>query len=235
MIIPLKLISNLTGTIVTKTGNNLIKKDLTLSTNRLLNDDELIPRLLNNDETAYKQVVKAYHGTMVYVARSIVGDAIADEVAQEAWVAVLRALPKFERRSSLKTWIMRIVSNCAKTRLRHESRTVNFDDTGNDGTPLVNDRNFDNSGHWSNPPSVWHGDTPESLLSGRELQSYIDKALKELPPPQKAVVTLRDIQGLDMETICKILEVSESNARVLLHRARSRIREVIDEYERAQS
>ncbi|MGD8569966.1 MAG: RNA polymerase sigma factor [Gammaproteobacteria bacterium] len=201
-----------------------------MSNQSLPTDDELIPKLLDNDETAYKQVVRAYHGIMVHVARSIVGDAIADEVAQEAWVAVLRALPKFERRSSLKTWILRITSNCAKSRLRHESRTVNFDDIANDGTPMISDKHFDSTGHWASPPSVWHADTPDSLLSGSQLQDHIDKALKELPAPQKAVITLRDIQGLDMETICKILEVSESNGRVLLHRARSRIREVIDTY-----
>jgi RNA polymerase sigma-70 factor (ECF subfamily) len=206
-----------------------------LSNQSLPRDDELIPKLLENDETAYRQVVRAYHGIMVHVAKSIVGEAIADEVAQEAWVSVMRALPKFERRSSLKTWILRITSNCAKSRLRHESRTVNFNDTGNDGTPMISNQHFDEAGMWANPPSVWHGDTPDSLLSGSELKDHIDKGLNELPPPQKAVITLRDMQGLDMETICKILEVSESNARVLLHRARSRIREIIDEFESAQS
>lgn len=201
-----------------------------MSNQSLPTDDELIPKLLVNDETAYKQVVRAYHGIMVHVARSIVGDAIADEVAQEAWLAVLRALPKFERRSSFKTWILRITSNCAKSRLRHESRTVNFDDTGHDGAPMLSEKYFDNTGHWASPPSVWHADTPDALMAGSQLQAHIDKALKELPPPQKSVITLRDIQGLDMETICKILEVSESNGRVLLHRARSRIREVISAY-----
>ena len=196
-------------------------------------DDELIPQLLQKDETAYKQVVSAYHGMMIHIARSIVGDAIADEVAQEAWVAVLRALPKFERRSSLKTWIMRIVSNCAKSRLRHESRTVNFDSPIDETTPLLSPGHFDASGHWATPPSVWHTETPEALVSSTELQHCINKALDSLPTLQKSVITLRDIQGLDMESICKVLEVSESNARVLLHRARSQVREAIDEYQRA--
>jgi len=195
-------------------------------------DDELIPLLLNNDETAYKQVVKAYHGIMIHIARSIVGDAIADEVAQEAWVAVLRALPKFERRSSLKTWIMRIVSNCAKSRLRHESRTVNFDNPIDETAPQLNPGHFNTSGHWTTPPSVWHADTPEALVSSTELQHCINNALDSLPALQKSVITLRDIQGLDMESICKVLEVSESNGRVLLHRARSQIRETIDEHQR---
>ena len=201
---------------------------------RKLPDDEvLIPRLLEKDETAYREVVKAYHGMMVYVAKSIVGEAIADEVAQESWVSVMRALPNFERRSSLKTWILRIVSNTAKSRLRHEARTVNVDDFERFNEPMVNSAKFDNRGHWTSPPSVWHGDSPESLLAGTQLQAVIDTALNDLPPIQRSVVTLRDIQGLDMDSICKILDVSESNGRVLLHRARSQIREAIDEYQKS--
>jgi RNA polymerase sigma-70 factor (ECF subfamily) len=198
-------------------------------------DDELIPKLLENDETAYRQVVSAYHGMMIYIARSIAGDAIADEIAQEAWVAVLKALPDFERRSSLKTWIMRIVSNTAKSRLRHESRTVSIEDSLNESGDMVNPGRFDERGHWSSPPSIWHADTPDSLLSSAELRACIDNALKELPTLQRTIVSLRDIQGMDMELICKILDVSESNARVLLHRARSRLREAIDEYQRNQN
>ena len=201
----------------------------------LPSDDILIPKLLEKDETAYRQVVHAHHSMMIYVAKCIVGEAIADEVAQEAWLAVLRALPKFERRSSLKTWIMRIVSNTAKSRLRHESRTINVDDFEGITGPMVNAGKFDDQGHWTSPPSVWHGDTPDSLLSSTQLQVTIDKALNELPPIQRSVIALRDIQGLDMESICKVLEVSESNGRVLLHRARSQIREAIDEYQRAES
>lgn len=199
----------------------------------LPSDEDLIPKLLAKDEAAYRAVVKAYHGIMVYVAKSIVGEAIADEVAQESWVSVMRALPKFERRSSLKTWILRIVSNTAKSRLRHESRTVNVDDFEGLGEPMVSSGKFNDKGHWTSPPSIWHGDSPESLLAGTQLQSVIDKALNELQPIQRSVVTLRDIQGLDMDSICKILDVSESNARVLLHRARSQIRERIDEYQKA--
>ncbi len=205
-----------------------------MSHRNLPSDDELIPKLLENDETAYRQVVSAYHGMMIYIARSIAGDAIADEVAQEAWVAVLKALPNFERRSSLKTWIMRIVCNTAKSRLRHESRTVSIEDSLNESGDMISPTRFDERGHWSSPPSIWHAETPDSLLASTELQTCIDRALKELPPLQRTIVSLRDIQGMDMELICKIFEVSESNARVLLHRARSRLREAIDEYQRNQ-
>ncbi len=196
----------------------------------LPSDDELIPRLLANDETSYAQIVTAYHGLMVHLARAIVGDAIADEVAQEAWVAVLRALPKFERRSSLKTWILRIVSNTAKSRLRHESRTVSLDESLEE-SPIIDPARLKSNAHWASPPAMWHADTPDALLASTELRRCISDALATLPPLQRAAVTLRDMQGLSMEAICKILEVSESNGRVLLHRARSRIQMAIEEHE----
>jgi RNA polymerase sigma-70 factor (ECF subfamily) len=165
---------------------------------------------------------------MVHLARAIVGEAIADEVAQEAWVAVLRALPKFERRSSLKTWILRIVSNTAKSRLRHESRSVHLGDALEE-SPIVDPARFKANAHWANPPAMWHAETPDALLASTELRDCLNAALAGLPPLQRAAVTLRDMQGLSMEVICKILEVSESNGRVLLHRARSRIQMAIEE------
>jgi RNA polymerase sigma-70 factor (ECF subfamily) len=202
-----------------------------LATTPLPSDDKLIPKLLAHDAAAYNQVVTAYHGLMVHLARAIVGESIADEVAQEAWLAVLKALPRFERRSSLKTWILRIVSNTAKSRLRHESRSVNLDDT-QDKLPIIDPARFQPHGHWTNPPAMWHADTPEALLASRELRQCIEAALKSLPSMQRAAMTLRDMQGLDMEAICKVLDVSESNGRVLLHRARSRIQQAIEEHEK---
>ncbi len=196
----------------------------------LPSDDELIPRLLAGDEAAYAQLVHAYHGLMIHLARAIVGDAFADEVAQEAWMAVLRALPRFERRSSLKTWILRIASNTAKSRLRHESRSVSLDAMLED-RPSLDPGRFRSDGHWAVPPPAWHADTPDDLLASRELRAVVDGAIEALPPMQRAALTLRDMQNLDMPTICKILEVSESNGRVLLHRARSRIQAAIDEYQ----
>ena len=196
----------------------------------LPSDDELIPKLLAHDEASYAQVVAAYHGLMIHLARAIVGEAIADEVAQEAWMAVLRALPKFERRSSLKTWILRIVSNTAKSRLRHESRTVHLDESFDD-SPIVDPARFKSNAHWANPPAMWHADTPDALLASDEIRTSINAALADLPPLQRAAITLRDMQGLSMEVICKVLDVSESNGRVLLHRARSRIQSAIEEHE----
>jgi len=201
-----------------------------LATNKLPSDDVLIAKLLAGDENTFSEVVHAYNPIMVHLARSIVGEAIADEIAQEAWMAVIKALPKFERRSSLKTWILRIVSNCAKSRLRHESRSVNLD-LSEDSTNMINPARFASDGHWQSPPHIWHADTPDAILASAELREQIDNALRDLPPLQQAAITLRDMQGMDMESICKILEVSESNGRVLLHRARSQLREAIDQYQ----
>ena len=144
-------------------------------------------------------------------------------------MAVVRALPKFERRSSLKTWILRIVSNCAKSRLRHESRNINVDFS--DDNNMIDPAHFKSDGHWQTPPTIWHADTPDAILASGELRAHIDNTMRQLPPLQQAVIALRDMQGMDMESICKILEVSESNGRVLLHRARSQLREAIDQFQ----
>lgn len=201
----------------------------------LPDDEQLIPLLIAGDDDAFRQIVQAYHGLMVSLAKNIVGEAIADEVAQESWISVMRALPKFERRSSLKTWILRIVCNTAKSRLRHESRTINLENPIDETTPMISDSHFDARGHWQSPPGIWEVDTPEALLAVDQLRSCINNALNELPPLQRVAISLREMQGMDMDTICKILEVTESNGRVLLHRARSYIREAIDEHYRKSS
>lgn len=195
-------------------------------------EEDLIQRLLNQEQAAYFTVVKTYQTTLVQVARSIVGSSIAEEVVQEAWLAAFKALPKFERRSSLKTWLIRIVSNSAKTRLRHENRSVNFSEIGLENETVLDPSRFNERGHWSSPLINWDLASPDSILASEQLKTCIDKAIASLPVAQRAVLTLRDMQGLEMEDICKILEVSESNARVLLHRARSWIRESIDRCQR---
>lgn len=194
-------------------------------------DDELIERLLAGDQAAYSAVVKAYHGLMLQIARSIVGEAVADEVVQDCWLAVMRNLPNFERRSSLKTWIMCIVGNTAKSRLRKESRSVSLEDiTGGEDMSAGAGR-FRESGHWLHPPSQWSIDTPEALLASDELRDCINRAIAALPPMQNAVLHLRDMQGMDMQNLCKILEITESNARVLLHRARNHVRSAIEDHQ----
>ncbi|MDH3326526.1 MAG: RNA polymerase sigma factor [Gammaproteobacteria bacterium] len=191
----------------------------------------LIKRLLNGDENAYRDVVTDYHSSMLYVARAIVGTAIADEVVQEAWVSVIKALPKFEGRSSLKTWILRIVSNNAKSRLRKESRHFSAGDAADLEIIGMPQERFSDNGHWAVPPSRWNIESPDELLTSDELQSCIRQAIDKLPAIQQTILSLRDMDDMSMEEICKILEISESNSRVLLHRARTKVFLAIEKFQ----
>jgi len=195
-----------------------------------MNKQELIPKLLDKDADAYRYAIKTYHKSMLYVATAIIGDSIAEEVVQEAWVAVIKALPRFEGRSSLKTWILRIVSNGAKTRLRKESRMVAMGDANDMEISAISSGRFNANGTWQTPPSAWQAETPESLLASDQLREKIENTLDQLPDMQKTVLVLREMDGLEMEEICKILDISESNSRVLLHRARTRLWETIDRH-----
>ncbi len=192
-------------------------------------DTEVILALKNNDTKMFQLVMETWYGSMFYVASSIVGEAIADEVIQEAWVSVMRALPKFEGRSSLKSWVMRIVSNEAKTRWRKESRNVSLDQM-NDS--WATDPRFNQQGHWQAPDQQWHADSPEGIMQAEELHNCIKKHIDLLPDNQKSALMLKEAGDHSLEEICNILEVSSSNVRVLLHRARDKILQVIDRFER---
>ena len=196
-----------------------------------MSEQELIKQLLNGNEQAYRKVVTEYHGSMLYVARAIVGTAIADEVVQEAWVSVIKALPKFEGRSSLKTWILRIVSNNAKTRLRKESRHYSAGDANDVESLAIPADRFTENGHWASPPDTWDIASPDALLASNELQGCIKQAINQLPEIQQSILCLRDMEGMSMQDICKILEISESNSRVLLHRARGKVYLAIEKFQ----
>lgn len=191
---------------------------------------EFIESLKKQDHDAMRVLVSEYHALLQTVARSIVGESIAEEVVQESWIAAFKALPKFEGRSTLKTWLFTIVSNHAKSRLRKENRTVSLDSDQNDTDPLEKYA-FKDNGHWASPVSDWHIDSPDGLLEERQLKKCIEKTLSLLPDKQKAVFCLRDLEQLSLESICNILTLSESNTRVLLHRARVKLMQVIDHYQ----
>lgn len=180
---------------------------------------ELLPQLQRQDDTSFNRLVRLYSGVMLSLARSIVGDAIADEVVQEAWLSAYRALPKFEGRSSLKTWLLRITANQARTRLRKENRSVAMDALSPGGEGVLQGR-FAEDGHWRIPPSGWHDDSPEALLTRREMGDCIELTMARLPDLQQSVFVLKDLEQYGFDEICNILEISASNARVLLHRAR---------------
>jgi RNA polymerase sigma-70 factor (ECF subfamily) len=164
---------------------------------------------------------------MRFVARTFVRtDALAEEVVQDTWLAVLRGLDAFEGRASLKTWIFHILANRARTRAVREARTVPFSslaDAAAQEGPAVDPTLFDHDGRWARPPQTLDYD-PERRLLAAELRGQLVEAVAELPEAQRAVIALRDLAGLPSEQVCDLLGLSDGNQRVLLHRARTRVR-----------
>jgi len=191
-------------------------------------DRAVIEKLLAGDEAAFGSLVERYHGQLLRLALVFVSDRMAaEEVVQETWLGVLNGLKSFEGRSALKTWIFRILTNRAKTRGVRERRSIPFSALGDpdlDHEPAVDPDRFTPQGMWADPPHRLDEDSPESLLLRKETMAAIAQAIAELPANQRAVLTMRDIEGLDADEVCNILEISETNQRVLLHRARSRLR-----------
>ncbi len=190
-------------------------------------DVALVRRLREGDAAAFTELFEALHVTLVRLAQAYVrSPSIAEEIAQDTWVAVVDSLDSFEGRSALKTWIARIAINRAKTRAVRDGRQVPLDDE-DDPQPTLDPSSFSRSGAFKQPPHRWD-ETPEALLSRREVREAIDRCLEGLPAPQRTVVTLRDIEGWSSEEVCNVLDLSESNQRVLLHRGRGRLRAALE-------
>jgi RNA polymerase sigma-70 factor, ECF subfamily len=192
-------------------------------------DSILLQRLRGGEQAAFEQLVRQYHAPMRRFARAIIGEAQAEEVVQDAWLAAIRHLQDFAGRSSLKSWLFAIVGNEAKGRLRKDKREVQFDTS--DDSALFADKRFADDGHWSRPPSRWHDETPEALLSHEDLVRCLESHLQCLSLQQRTALLMRDIEGMGFEDICNILQVSTSNVRVLIHRARVKIFTMIEHFE----
>lgn len=190
----------------------------------------LLTRLQQGDNNAFRQLISEHHPKMLIVARSIVGDTFAEDVVQEAWASIYRAIGGFEGRSSLSTWMIQIVSNEAKSRLRREKRHDSFGDLDDDG-PGIEISGFDAKGHWSSPPRRWDINSPELMLQEDQLKHCIEHTLSTLPDRQKAVFLLRDLEQIALTEIAAMLSLAEGNVRVLLHRARLRLMEVVNHYQ----
>ena len=197
-------------------------------------ESDLIAKLRAGDEPAFAMLVDRYHAAMRRLARTFVStDAAADEVVQDTWIVVLDGIAKFEERSSFKTWLFRILVNRARTKGVREARTVPASSLAPDdeGDPsAVDPARFDQRGMWSTPPGRWDGDTPEALVLRQELVTVLEQAIRGLPERQRTVVVLRDVLGWTSDEVCNVLELEETNQRVLLHRARSRLREMLEDY-----
>lgn len=186
-------------------------------------DRALVERLRLGEEAAFVELVERHSAAMVRLARSFVAsDAIAEEVVQDTWLAALRGLDGFRGRSSFKTWLFTILVNRARTTGVREHRSLPVADTG----PVLDGSRFDASGAWMSPPQHWVEDSDDRLLAAG-LAPRIQATLEELPPRQREVVMLRDIDGLSSEEVCDVLGISEGNQRVLLHRGRSHLREAL--------
>jgi RNA polymerase sigma-70 factor (ECF subfamily) len=193
-------------------------------------DAALLDRLRAGDEAAFMELVERHHAALVRLAQSYVSSrAVAEEVAQETWLGVLRGIDRFEGRSSLKTWIFRILVNRAKTRGEREARSVPFSSIEGDDGPSVDPDRFIEAGAWASPPRPWEGEPVDRLLAG-EARGVIDAAIERLPPAQRRVITLRDVEGLAADEVSGLLDVTDGNQRVLLHRARSKVRQALEDY-----
>jgi len=196
---------------------------------------DLIALLRKGDEEAFMSLVDRLQPMMLRVARMYVSSqAVAEEVVQEAWLGVLQGIDRFEGRSSLRTWILRIVSNIAKTKGQREGRSVPFTSLGGDDldSPTLDPDRFlgsgdEWSGHWSTIPADWRG-LPEDRLTSSETLGVVRKAIDSLPPMQAEVIRLRDVQGWSSEEVRNALDLSETNQRVLLHRARAKVRRALE-------
>ena len=202
-------------------------------------EQNLIERLRNGDEAAFTSLVDRYHGAMIRVALAHVSDrSVAEEVVQETWLGVMEGLDRFEERCSLKTWIFRILTNKARTRGVREGRHTTFSDVGacddDPEEPAVDPSRFQRSGfwvdHWAVAPHNWDEETPEKLLLTKEGVTFLEQAIEGLPARLRQVLVMRDVEGVSSREVCSLLEISEANQRVLLHRSRSKVRRALERY-----
>lgn len=190
----------------------------------------LVAALRAGDERAFVELVRAHSPGMRRLALTFVrSPTLADDVVQEAWLGVLRGLDRFEGRSALRTWLYTIVANIARTRAKREARSIplsslaRFDDDADDA-PSVDPERFLADGHWARPVEPWRA------VLDAEARRVVDEAIAELPPRQRQVIQLRDVEGWSAEEVRNVLELSETNQRVLLHRARSKVRAALAAY-----
>ena len=198
-------------------------------------DEQILAALKRGDEHSFCQLVERHQSLMLRVARRYVRSAaVAEEVVQETWLGVINGLEGFEGRASLKTWIFRILTNRALTRAEREGRVVPFSSLGDDDAPAVDPDRFRPDGDrwpggWKSFPASW--DTlPEERLLARETLALVGDAIAGLPERQHLVIVMRDIEGWTADEVCQALAISEANQRVLLHRARSKVRRVLEPY-----
>jgi RNA polymerase sigma-70 factor, ECF subfamily len=202
-------------------------------------DEQLLLALRRRDEQAFTTLVDRYHARLVRLASLFVANqAVAEEVAQETWIGVLQGIDRFEGRSSFRTWLFRILTNQAKRRGQREARSIPFAAFSqadvDDGEPAVAPERFlpagdEWAGHWVSYPQNWR-ELPEEEFLSHETRALVQQAIAALPLNQRMVITLRDVEGFPSAEVCNALAISETYQRVLLHRARSKVRGQLEQY-----
>jgi RNA polymerase sigma-70 factor (ECF subfamily) len=186
-------------------------------------DIEQLRRLRDGDEDAFVMLVARYHQPMLRLARTMVSSkAVAEEIVQDTWMGVVRGIDQFEGRSSFKTWLYRILINRARSAGAKEHPTTSIESLHS-----VDPSRFDSEGHWADPLDRWRDDT-ESRLDAATLVPILESALEDLAPRQRQVVILRDVEGLSNDEACEALGITSGNQRILLHRGRARLREILN-------
>jgi RNA polymerase sigma-70 factor (ECF subfamily) len=195
-------------------------------------EPEFLAQLRRGDEQAFRVLISRFHGSLTGLAASIIGSrAQAEEVVQDAWLAVFSGIGAFEGRSSLVTWVFSIVLNRARTRATREGRLVGLPALMEGSSPdgrAVDVSEFKPDGHWIDAPRLWDEINPERIVGGRLFWVHVVEAIDHLPSGQRAVIILRDMEGCEAEETCTLLGITAENQRVLLHRARGRVRQAID-------
>jgi RNA polymerase sigma-70 factor (ECF subfamily) len=200
-----------------------------------LDEEALVQRLRQGDEPAFRDLVRESHSALKRLARAFVRtDAAVEEVVQDTWLAVVAQIDGFDGRSTLRTWIGAILVNRAKTRGERDRRFVPFSALAEGEDGPVEPERFGARGFWSTPPRRWDS-APENLVLRKEARALIERAIESLPPAQRTVVELRDVEGWTSEEICNVLGLSETNQRVLLHRGRMRLRSALERYHSEKS
>lgn len=196
-------------------------------------DRALIDRIKAGDEAAFLGLVRLHQAAMVRVAmRYCRSRSVAEEVVQETWMALLDSIDRFDGRASLKTWIYRILVNRSISRGKRERRTVPLSGLAPEGDdPVVDPSRFAADGSWAEPPLSW-GTRPDRPADDAEIRAQVMAAMAKLPERQALVMALRDVQGMETPEICELLDITENNARVLLHRARAKVRNLLEDYYR---
>jgi RNA polymerase sigma-70 factor (ECF subfamily) len=212
---------------------------VTATTQTEPDDRALVAAVRQGDEASFELLIDRYHPSLVRIATLFVRDyGVAEDIAQETWIGVLRGLERFEGRSSFRTWIFSILANQARRRGERERRMIPFSalarPPAGEGEPAVAAEHFlpaghEWAGHWASAPATWAIAPEDALLSG-EVRREIERAIASLPPNQRAVITLRDVEGWDAPDVCNVLRLSQTNQRVLLHRARAGVRRVLEQY-----